>query len=345
MAPRTRTSVVPFALAFAAGLACGAPRAAAAEAPGPAVTPAAPGKEAAPPRAAPATMPPWTADFAAAKAQARKEGKDILIFFTGSDWCAPCNQQKQEVYATEPFKAAAAKRFVLVECDLPEKAKLPEATEKQNRAMAKEYQAGAVPVTILADADGNAYARIDGYTRLGSPEKYYKYIEGFVDLHAEIGKLAAAADKAKGIERAKLLDQVLGLWDRCRVKPKNWQALVDEIQKLDETDEAGLKLKYAKISRLGGINQLRMTGKHAEAAKACEIFIADFKPTGGELQPVLFNKGHSMWRAGDKEEGLKVMQAAVDAAPDSPGVGGMKNTIRFLVNGPRAPTTKPPGAK
>ena len=29
----------------------------------------------------------WTEDFAAAKAQAKKEGKDLLLDFTGSDWC------------------------------------------------------------------------------------------------------------------------------------------------------------------------------------------------------------------------------------------------------------------
>ena len=32
----------------------------------------------------------WTSDFEAAKAQAAKEGKDLLIDFTGSDWCGWC---------------------------------------------------------------------------------------------------------------------------------------------------------------------------------------------------------------------------------------------------------------
>ncbi|MED5278251.1 MAG: thioredoxin family protein, partial [Verrucomicrobiota bacterium] len=34
----------------------------------------------------------WLVDFEKAKAQAAKEGKSILMEFTGSDWCPPCIQ-------------------------------------------------------------------------------------------------------------------------------------------------------------------------------------------------------------------------------------------------------------
>ena len=32
----------------------------------------------------------WLVDFAKAKAQSAKEGKPVLMEFTGSDWCPPC---------------------------------------------------------------------------------------------------------------------------------------------------------------------------------------------------------------------------------------------------------------
>jgi thiol:disulfide interchange protein len=118
------TSALVFNLALLTGAVSAAVPTAAAEA----------AKEPAP-EAAPAPTPPWTNDFAAAKAQAKKEGKDLLLFFTGSDWCAFCNVQKKEGFTTEAFTTEATKKFVLVEVDLPEKAKLPEATEKQNKAL------------------------------------------------------------------------------------------------------------------------------------------------------------------------------------------------------------------
>ncbi|MCK5682332.1 thioredoxin family protein, partial [bacterium] len=34
----------------------------------------------------------WQTDFAAAKAQAQKENKLLLIDFTGSDWCGWCKK-------------------------------------------------------------------------------------------------------------------------------------------------------------------------------------------------------------------------------------------------------------
>jgi len=46
----------------------------------------------------------WLEDFAAAKAQAAKEGKDLFIDFTGSDWCGWCIRLDKEVLLTPEFK-------------------------------------------------------------------------------------------------------------------------------------------------------------------------------------------------------------------------------------------------
>ena len=39
---------------------------------------------------APASGPAWLTDFEAASQRADDEEKDLLIEFTGSDWCSPC---------------------------------------------------------------------------------------------------------------------------------------------------------------------------------------------------------------------------------------------------------------
>src|SRR5262245_36197437 len=53
----------------------------------------------------------WTQDFAAAKATAAREHKDLLVDFTGTDWCAVCITLDKEVFSTAEFKAAAPKDF------------------------------------------------------------------------------------------------------------------------------------------------------------------------------------------------------------------------------------------
>ncbi len=61
----------------------------------------------------------WTADFAAAKKEAAESKKDLLIDFTGSDWCGWCIKLNKEVFSHEPFKAGVKDKFVLVELDYP----------------------------------------------------------------------------------------------------------------------------------------------------------------------------------------------------------------------------------
>ena len=41
----------------------------------------------------------WTQDFAAAKARAKAEKKDLLVDFTGSDWCGWCIKLDNEVFS------------------------------------------------------------------------------------------------------------------------------------------------------------------------------------------------------------------------------------------------------
>ena len=44
----------------------------------------------------------WLVDFEKAKAQAAKEGKPILMEFTGSDWCPPCKALHKNVLVKDP---------------------------------------------------------------------------------------------------------------------------------------------------------------------------------------------------------------------------------------------------
>ena len=41
----------------------------------------------------------WETDISVAMEKAKKEGKDILINFTGSDWCGWCKKLDGEVFA------------------------------------------------------------------------------------------------------------------------------------------------------------------------------------------------------------------------------------------------------
>lgn len=61
----------------------------------------------------------WTSDFEAAKKQAAESKKDLLIDFTGSDWCGWCIKLVDEVFKHDAFKTGVKDTFVLVEIDFP----------------------------------------------------------------------------------------------------------------------------------------------------------------------------------------------------------------------------------
>lgn len=53
------------------------------------------------------------------KQLAKKEHKHILLNFSGSDWCGPCIQLYQELFASAPFQQFAATNLVLINADFP----------------------------------------------------------------------------------------------------------------------------------------------------------------------------------------------------------------------------------
>ncbi|MFK7960849.1 MAG: thioredoxin family protein [Phycisphaerales bacterium] len=185
----------------------------------------------------------WIADdLAAGKAMAKKEGKHLLIDFTGSDWCGWCIKLDDEVFSQSQFKNEAPKNFVLVKLDFPSQKPQPEAVKTANRAAATKYAISGYPTVILADADGNAWART-GYRPDGAGP-YMKHLDGLRAGKTKVDTMLADATKASGAERAKLLDAALSVKD---IVVKDRSARMKEIVALDADGSAGLKGKYESI--------------------------------------------------------------------------------------------------
>lgn len=104
----------------------------------------------------------WTTNFDEAKATADKENKNILLVFSGSDWCAPCIKLDKNVWQSEAFKAYANDKFVLLRADFPKKKAnvLPEALKNANLALAEKYnKEGFFPLVVVLDKNGKVMAK------------------------------------------------------------------------------------------------------------------------------------------------------------------------------------------
>jgi thioredoxin-related protein len=112
----------------------------------------------------------WMTDFIAAQKQAAAEGKDLLINFTGSDWCVWCQRLDKEVFRKKVFIYEAQKHFVFVMVDFPRDKSQSDQLKEQNEKLAQRYDASGFPTIILAEANGRPYAQT-GYLE-GGPLVY-----------------------------------------------------------------------------------------------------------------------------------------------------------------------------
>lgn len=113
--------------------------------------------------AAGAAEPVWLEDLPKALAQAKAEKKQVLVNFTGSDWCGFCIRLKKEVFDTREFAEYAQKHLVLVELDFPNRKEQSEERKKANRKLQQQYKVEGFPTLILLSPEGKELKRMVGY--------------------------------------------------------------------------------------------------------------------------------------------------------------------------------------
>ena len=258
-------------------------------------------------------------DFEAALEKAAKEKKDVLMDFTGSDWCGWCIKLREEVFGQEVFKTGVADTFVLVEVDFPQDAsKLNRATRDQNEELAEKYSIEGYPTIVLADAQGRPYAHT-GYEP-GGAERYLKLLDGLRDRRVARDRALKEAAKLQGVEKARVLLNALdGLSDADL--DTFYSELVMAIALADPKDQTGFQRGRA-YRRAVGIYEGKIEGLFAlrdyEAAiEAADTFIERHHPRGEDRQHILMAKVMAYAELGKEEEAYAQIELIRAAAPDS----------------------------
>jgi thiamine biosynthesis lipoprotein len=86
--------------------------------------------------------------------EARQSGRQILLVFSGSDWCMPCIRFEKNILTDSAFREFAGKRIVILEADFPQRKKIPTPMRSQYEALAGEFNTeGAFPKIVLLTPD------------------------------------------------------------------------------------------------------------------------------------------------------------------------------------------------
>lgn len=120
----------------------------------------------------------WTTDFDNAKEIAKNEDKNILVYFTGSDWCGPCIKLKKDLFVKDRF-IALSQGYVMLYIDIPRKKSIltPEQLEHNMTLLPKLNKKGVFPHFTILDSQERILDELSGYNMDGKVERHLKFFE------------------------------------------------------------------------------------------------------------------------------------------------------------------------
>lgn len=122
----------------------------------------------------------WVNNFETAKKIAKEENKNIIMIFSGSDWCAPCIRLDKNIWQSQEFKEESTNNWVTMKLNFPRKKanQLPADEEKHNRELAEKYnKEGNFPLVVILNPEGKVLGKL-GFKNV-SPEEYIKLIKEY----------------------------------------------------------------------------------------------------------------------------------------------------------------------
>ena len=192
----------------------------------------------------------WLTNFEEAKKVAIKEGKPMLLDFTGSDWCPPCKALHKNVFSTEEFAKEAAGKYVLVELDFPRTKPLAPEVKAQNSELQKKYAITGYPTVLLVDAKtGEVFGRTVGFGGW-TPRQYLDKLASFkntpegkaslVDEEKKADEARAKAGAARTAANAKI---------KAAVDAKDFDAACKAIDEVSAGSKLMAALNKASVSQ------------------------------------------------------------------------------------------------
>ena len=104
----------------------------------------------------------WLTDFDEARAEARRQAKDVLVLFTGTDWSPPAKRFQQEVALAPEFLRTVQESYVLLRLDFPRSTTVqPLETRAKNEVWRERFAVTEYPTLLVLNSNGDELARVD----------------------------------------------------------------------------------------------------------------------------------------------------------------------------------------
>lgn len=263
----------------------------------------------------------WMTDYNAAKKKAIAEKKDLLVEFTGSDWCPPCKMLNKNVFSKPEFVKNASEKFVLVALDYPRRKELPAAEKAQNTQLMALYSVNSFPTVLLCDATGMPYAR-QGFEQ-GGPKEYLAALVAKLPAKAQFKEAVAEADKLEGKEKADALWAAINSLEDVPVA-LSLDSVLKSILEADSTD-AGGKIEGIYIN--AELANLKEGEDYKPVFKKYDDYLTKLKVEGDKKQRLLTKKLDALYKA-NNFAGMRTVIAEIIALDPESKVG--KNLTKSI---------------
>ena len=227
----------------------------------------------------------------AALSAVNKDGRCIMLNFTGTDWCTACIHLKKRILDSAEFNNAMDKKLVLVEVDYPRTPELANKISaeewKRREALLTRYRAEGLPYAVLLDSQGFPFATLSGTTH--TAQDYLLRIDlAFSTLTARDCALRKA-ETLTGMDRARALAAALNLLPAvCR---EQYREIVREIVETDANDTLGYRQyltgSEARIHQMNKLNELldAFRGRHSPEQLQQQLSLLDAFLSTPNLDP------------------------------------------------------------
>ncbi|MCB1206926.1 MAG: thioredoxin family protein [Verrucomicrobiae bacterium] len=264
----------------------------------------------------------WHRDYASGLAEAKAEGKKLLVVFTGTDWIEICEKFYDEILGDPAFIEAVSGKFALVKLEFPQNNQLPRGEAAERAVLREAYRVRGFPTVILADAEGRPFG-INGYQPVTAVD-YAGQILAIEAAQAEGLSVASKAGELDGMERAKALSRAIpdlpgGLLSRF------YRPEMEAVLAADPEDTLKLGALFRGLLADAEFNrQLQLLAKDAkweEMIALTDRHIEEQKLTEASLQGALLNRAGFEQRAGKAQTALETLRRVVSLDPESdPGL-------------------------
>lgn len=285
---------------------------------------------------------PWTTNYTQALERSKAEGKPVLLFFTGSDWCTWCTRLETEVFHTASFIDSVKDKYIFVELDFPQNTPISPELKAQNKKLQEKFAIKGYPTVIIVDGQGQKLAQT-GY-EAGGGKFYANHIDKLVQPHlAKLAKnpsapstlpvqkaIVAAAPQTISQNHMDLeLIALKGMTAKSRLR-----ALAEELAKA-EPDQNFLRAAYLVMENKEQIKEklLALDPNHVNGT-GYFISYTDYVKQGESLEPLISfvdtvgEKDQSnLWKAewtiakgyqksGNSDEAVRWAEKSISHAPD-----------------------------